>query len=471
MPEETPKSTPAEDPQKDKPARSGCLLKCLTTALILLVVLVIVFFVRDRMVQSRAEEMLREAEQALADIEVPQIAAGENGEELYKQASAGIVGEPTLPGKLQAQLEEGALTIDSAEITKLLADNKGCLALAMQGYRKPKCVYTTDYSKGYAAPIPNLLRTRAVALMLVMSARRAAAEGRGKEAAERLGAVLRLSRGVSRMRILISHMIGLACEAIAVEAVRDILIDGKGDETFLAEMSGILAAHEQKRPKLIESLKVERAGSMLGAAQITALEFPPGAEKLGPNPLALRFLRWWGIPFRDAEVSKELWTRTLEMAAKPYPQVYDELVAFEEDPAVVEKVKKMKFPYDFTVIHPHKCARADAESLALLRAARTAVALCRGKLKDGKYPESAPASMPADPFSGKPLIYRRTDSGFVIYSVGGNKHKDDGGKNMFGAHREPDVVFAVDAAARKAFQDAERKKAEQRKKRRGVPKR
>ena len=64
---------------------------------------------------------------------------------------------------------------------------------------------------------------------------------------------------------------------------------------------------------------------------------------------------------------------------------------------------------------------------------RTACALERHRLANGKYPETldalAPqfiAKVPRDPISGQPLHYRAVDGQFVLYSVGWNE-KDDGG--------------------------------------------
>jgi hypothetical protein len=56
----------------------------------------------------------------------------------------------------------------------------------------------------------------------------------------------------------------------------------------------------------------------------------------------------------------------------------------------------------------------------------TAVALERYKSARGGYPDSLAAllstshvySLPVDPFSGKPLGYRRTAEGYLLYSVG-----------------------------------------------------
>jgi hypothetical protein len=65
---------------------------------------------------------------------------------------------------------------------------------------------------------------------------------------------------------------------------------------------------------------------------------------------------------------------------------------------------------------------------------RVGLALKLFKQKNGAYPETlaklAPEflnSIPVDPFTGKSLVYRKDDAGFLLYSLGPNR-RDDGGK-------------------------------------------
>ena len=56
------------------------------------------------------------------------------------------------------------------------------------------------------------------------------------------------------------------------------------------------------------------------------------------------------------------------------------------------------------------------------------------------------AKVPVDIFSQSPLHYRRTERGYVVYSVGANR-KDDGGKPREpGRYMENDLVIQVPAA-------------------------
>jgi len=80
----------------------------------------------------------------------------------------------------------------------------------------------------------------------------------------------------------------------------------------------------------------------------------------------------------------------------------------------------------------------------------TTVSILRYEKETGAYPESLEilvdggylSQVPADPFSGGALVYKKADDGFMLYSVGLNMI-DDGGGNAKGRWRkeEKDAVF------------------------------
>lgn len=78
-----------------------------------------------------------------------------------------------------------------------------------------------------------------------------------------------------------------------------------------------------------------------------------------------------------------------------------------------------------------------AQIEAILLASRTGLACRLFKGRTGRYPdrldELVPGlltEVPVDPFTGKPLVYRREGEGFVVYSLGSNE-KDDGGRSTY----------------------------------------
>ena len=87
----------------------------------------------------------------------------------------------------------------------------------------------------------------------------------------------------------------------------------------------------------------------------------------------------------------------------------------------------------------------DLRRLAGTRTFRTALALERFRLDSGgalpaSLGELVPkhlAAVPADPFTGQPLIYIRNGKGYVVYSVGENALDDRGDAKL-------DVAFVVE---------------------------
>ena len=74
---------------------------------------------------------------------------------------------------------------------------------------------------------------------------------------------------------------------------------------------------------------------------------------------------------------------------------------------------------------------------AIMLTSRTGLACRLYKSRNGSYPESLEAlipgiltEVPIDPFTGKPLVYRREGQGFIVYSLGSNQ-KDDGGRSTY----------------------------------------
>jgi hypothetical protein len=96
----------------------------------------------------------------------------------------------------------------------------------------------------------------------------------------------------------------------------------------------------------------------------------------------------------------------------------------------------------------------DVRRIARQRAARIALAVERYRLAHGgQLPESlaelAPTfidALPNDPFTSKPMIYKKLDKGFTIYSVG--EDQTDNGGTRLNKDKQPyepgsDIPFTV----------------------------
>lgn len=74
---------------------------------------------------------------------------------------------------------------------------------------------------------------------------------------------------------------------------------------------------------------------------------------------------------------------------------------------------------------------------AIMLTSRAGLACRLSKSRTGRYPENLEelvpgilTEVPVDPFTGKPLVYRREGEGFIVYSLGSNQ-KDDGGRSTY----------------------------------------
>jgi len=91
--------------------------------------------------------------------------------------------------------------------------------------------------------------------------------------------------------------------------------------------------------------------------------------------------------------------------------------------------------------------RTELRVTSSYKSAYTAIAVERYRLEHGKLPDTLKdlvpeyiSSVPHDPFNGDPLMYRKREAGFVVYSVGTNL-KDDSGLDD---HAKGDSAFVVE---------------------------
>lgn len=103
---------------------------------------------------------------------------------------------------------------------------------------------------------------------------------------------------------------------------------------------------------------------------------------------------------------------------------------------------------DNSFVLPSRLFSQDAKQRVAGSLTEVAFAIAAYKAEKGKYPQKladlAPdyiKAVPNDIFSDKPLIYKLTDDGYVLYSVGQNM-KDDGGKSD-SDNKEDDILIST----------------------------
>jgi hypothetical protein len=361
---------------------------------------------------------------------------------------------------------------DYAHLAAWLKANEKPLALAVEATRRPHYFNPLVSRRIDNRPsgllnalIPSVQKCREVAQALTARAMLRVQEGQFDAAWQDLLACHRLGRLIGRGATLIEGLVGIAIDQVASNA----------DLAYL-ERAGLTAKQIQDRLHDLQSLP----------------PLPPMAERieLGERFVyleSLQLIRRGGVQMLesfsggpapkkpDAKMEKALARIDWEPALRNGNRWYDRLAAamrvpdrasrqreldkIDEDlkamkkqatePATIAKLVLMKDPPDKTVgkaigdiliglILPavRKVQDAQDRTEQVQRNLYLAFALAGYHRDHGRYPaklgDLVPkylASVPDDLFSGKALVYRPSEDGYLLYSVGVNG-KDEGGRTF-----------------------------------------
>ena len=125
------------------------------------------------------------------------------------------------------------------------------------------------------------------------------------------------------------------------------------------------------------------------------------------------------------------YTRIIDIAGQDWPEVLNATTAFDQrESSIWDRLTMPLTPSTelFTILH--------GRALAQVRSARLAIIIERYRGQHSKLPQSlaelqaaTTQKLPLDPFTGQDLIYRLTDSEYLVYSLGQDR-QDNGGPSI-----------------------------------------
>ncbi len=357
-----------------------------------------------------------------------------------------------MPDFSEKKLKE--LTADErGMVVEWVDSNKEALEQVRLGNEKPY-YWKKYYSKtGEIINIllPGLGKSKNLGRALIWRALMRAEDGKQKEAFEDIKSCYKFGRHIKGGGTLIEQLVGIAIEAMAADTLRRVLEERTMDSIALADMqkgykemtAGEQFTVELKYEKLFIYDEIQRCyvGKRLGG--LRAGKFCLEGTK-----------RMMNLTSRNKELGV-----LVRMSLIPYPQpnreecreMVDRFYAYwekiaQKSPAQIraegidtkqqtyEMIKgnlllEILTPALMKVCEISYRNRADVEATALV------LAVLRYEKDKGGYPKSLAAvvdagfleDVPIDPFSGETLVYRKTEDGFILYSVGTN-FTDDGGQ-------------------------------------------
>lgn len=272
-----------------------------------------------------------------------------------------------------------------------------------------------------AFKLPSLAYLKGTANLLALRGLLAAKEGRPDETLQCAGAILGLANHLcDSWDTLITEMIAAAMRNIATNTVRMASKDASFSDVVIGAFNekiaqslrpdGLAKSMENERLFALDVNRMLEAGQNLFSGSNGSLESIYGLR-------VFRFLR-----DRDQVCALHLYDMLIENAKLAPKQAQGKEREFEHSLASIP------FYCTMSRIMIPNLLRANMnfhEAYASLYEARIALALMQHKRANGAYPDTldviAPAlggTVPQDPFSDKPFVYRKEGDGFTLYSVG-----------------------------------------------------
>jgi len=345
--------------------------------------------------------------------------------------------------------------------------NEKPLALVVAGTRREKYfspLAVTDGETAVAgtlisALLPSVQQARSFARVLTARAMWHTGEGRYAEAWQDLLTAHRLGRLIGQGPTLIEALVGIAINNIVAESdlafVERSRPDARLARKYLADLAALPAL-----PNMADKIDLAERCMFLDLTQMLMRE---GVAELGQvvgsknnfagvlSKLATSSIDWnitmqTGNAWYDrltaamrisdrqkrklafAKIDQDL--KPLSGKAKGFTQGLSLILASNKTRG------KTMGEILVALLLPAAANAQEAEDRAVQSQAnlRVAIALAGYRAQHGSYPESlkqlAPEMLkqiPADLFAGKPLNYRRTPDGYLLYSIGPNE-QDDGGR-------------------------------------------
>ncbi len=324
-----------------------------------------------------------------------------------------------------------------AAVQKIYDSRPDVWALVHQAADRPQCVVARNWKDGPAILFPDLAWYREDERLLRTETYLLAAQGKYADAIQNQARGFRIAQQAASDPTLISYLVGEACEAIALRGMGDILsLSGPNSEVAAQVTQAVKDAHphlslayaltgettlQAASMKMIRG-KLPQDGLTGLAAAISQLTDGGGSPPKGLEAASdadKQFAADW-LDESEAIILNRM--RALIAAADLPLAARRQAFTMPADtlPPALSILTNILFPV-FAPMAEHP-ARLQAREAVLLAGA----AVMGSWTKDTGFPAALPGAF-TDPYTGKPLGYRREgDSGFIVYSAGPDGTFDGG---------------------------------------------
>ncbi len=346
-----------------------------------------------------------------------------------------------ITGWTEAHREEGARLIQSSEIKEMYA-------LLRNAVMRPHYKRNLDWSDEIAFCSSNLASYRMLFRILAIKAGFEWQDGNLDQALNTILIGLRVNNKSSEEPILITQLARRSIDNMLIDELKDLTNAHEIPEETTQALIKEMALHIDRSP-WCKAMDGERlVMGMWVYDRLTRKEMHKFMSTKG-----IPRVREWMQSRAIIPLLKPIVTKDYIAYLKLMPKVQQHF----ETPYYLlqQKLTDKQTSHHALFIHASlqvydKLYEMVAEDEAQVDICRVGLALKLFQQKNGTYPETLDKltpefleNIPVDPFTGKALIYRQADAGFILYSSGPNQRDDNGvpkptGKNATG--EEPDDI-------------------------------
>lgn len=335
----------------------------------------------------------------------------------------------TLQGDPELPAPEAALTdVERSLMAAYLTENAEPIRLVRESMGHDTSRFPTDLTRGMATELPHLSELRRLSSLFEVKATSDAAAGKTDDAVESVLAAFHVGESLAEEPVLISQLVRIACHSIAQSALGQVLGRTELSQpqlTRIEDAIGTIEARDTFYRGFVGEF-VNGLGAFDGGFPIQGTF---GESQSVAQSTATLYTWTFGRGDRAWYVSQMI--RIIDASRLP---VEERLTRSKEIEREIEAGISWTRALS-SILLPALSRGVDAgvRDHAGLRCARVAVAIEQFRLANGgSLPESLDTLMPQyldavplDPYNRQPLLYKRLDPGYAVYSVGENL-TDDG---------------------------------------------
>ncbi len=322
-----------------------------------------------------------------------------------------------------------------AYLTEILTKHATACQLLYSATNFAGSRYPIDLREGYMTLLPHLAKVKQAALLLSLEGLSYASAGDSNQAYAAFNAAFQVTDSLREEPILISFLVRIVCaKSVTTRLEESLNLVGFSDSQLRSLQERFATAKDQPWPA--RALAGERAFGLSFfidrriQRSVTEPNKSIGGLPSGfPGNAALMAYRASGLMRKDEQFYLDTMGRCVALAEMPA----DQRVQLGPPPSMLTSNRFRVISRLLLPALQQSLGRADEHS-ARMRVGETALAVERFRLgRSGALPNKlsdlVPEYLPVvaiDPYDAQPLRYKKLPHGYVVYSIGPDRH-DDGG--------------------------------------------